>query len=115
MAGVAIQLGAASLLMGIAGLGYLSSLINSVAKSLISIMVWMVEKALQIPGFFQEVTMRNPIMGPAGILLFIGVLLTCHHLKRRLRLHFFWIPPVAFIIYILATTIPIKIKDIIPS
>jgi competence protein ComEC len=115
MAGVAIQLGAASLLMGIAGLGYLSSLINSVAKSLISIMVWMVERALQVPGFFQEVTMRNPILGPAGILLFIGVLLTCHHLKRRLRLHFFWIPPVAFIIYILATTIPIKIKDIIPS
>jgi competence protein ComEC len=107
MAGVAIQLGAASLLMGITGLGFLSSMINTAAKILIGIMVWLVERSLQIPGFFQEVMMRNSILGPAGILLFIGLLLICHNLKNRLGLHFFWIPPATFGIYMMITVIPV--------
>ena len=106
MAGIVIQLGAISLILEITGLGILTSLINSVAKSLINIMIWMVEKAVQIPGFFQEVTMRDTILGPAGVLFFLGILLICHKFINRLGLHFFWIPPVAFGIYIMITIIP---------
>ncbi len=106
MAGIAIQLGTASLLSGIVSLIILSTGFNFLAKSLVGMMEWLVGSALSIPGFFREAEMRHALLGPAGILIMIGVLLACHHWRPRLRWHFFWIPPASFASYLAMTVVP---------
>ena len=103
MAALAIKLGAISLVSGVIGLGFLSSMFISIAKFLIWLMLLLVDIALEIPGFYQEIQMRNPVLGSLGISVLIGSLLACHQWRKQIRWHFFWIPPAVFAIYLTLT------------
>ena len=103
MAALAIKLGAISLVTGVIGLGFLSSMFISIANFLIWLMLLLVDIALEIPGFYQEIQMRNPVLGSLGISVLIGSLLACHQWRKQIRWHFFWIPPAVFAIYLTLT------------
>jgi competence protein ComEC len=87
-----IQTGFLSLVVGLAGLTWLSGLLNRVAAQIIVFTDWLLQAGVNLPGVFFNASFRTPWLAPTALALMTATMLagTAMHWSRRYG--GFWLP-----------------------
>lgn len=104
---VTIVFGAIALIFGILQLSWLVALTNQISAWLLNLILYLVEKAVTIPGYYMHVELRRDSLAQWMVIALIAWLLLARFRRLELGNYFFWIPPIGYAIFLSLVCVPI--------